>query len=231
MQHRTSPMATGDLVPGKRVQRTQNVKRASKAQQHERAVDLTHRSHFTLRHKVAATIWLSVLIVVAMVAFQDTIARLGSWGYVGAFLINGVSSATIVFPAPGGAIVLLMAPDYQPMLLGMAAGLGGTVGSLTSYLVGVHARPTLQSRRIYSLANRIMHPFGSVVLLLATLMPISPGDFAGILAGITRYPLWKYLMYVGIASVVKMTVMIYAATASLAWLQEWLQGWNELIPG
>ena len=181
---------------------------------------------------MATVIWLSILVVVVMVVFQDTIAHLGSWGYLGAFLINGISSATIVLPAPGGAIVLLMAQDYHPLLLGIAAGLGGAVGSLTSYLVGAHARPTFQGRqRTYSLAYRIMHRFGSVILLLATLMPISPGDFAGILAGATRYPLRKYFLYVGIASVIKMTVMVYIAAASLAWLQEWLQGWNELIPG
>ena len=40
-----------------------------------------------------------------------------------------------------------------------------------------------------------------------------------------------HFLYVGIASVIKMTVMVYIAAASLAWLQEWLQGWNELIPG
>jgi len=224
-------MATGNLVPDKRVQRTPYIKGHHEMQQPEHAPLPAHRSRFTLRQKVAATIWLSVFIVVAMVAFQDTLAHLGSWGYLGAFLINGISSATIVLPAPGGAIVLFMAPDYQPMLLGLAAGLGGTMGSLTSYLVGAHARPTLQSRRNYSLASRIMNRFGSVILLTATLLPISPGDFAGILAGISRYPLWKYVMYVGIGSVVKMTIMIYAATTSLVWLQGWLQDWNKLIPG
>ena len=232
MQHRTAAIAPGNLAPHKRVQRTPNVRSPRKAQRHARAADLAHRSNFTFRRKVATVIWLSILIVVVMAVFQDTIAQLGSWGYLGAFLINGISSATIVLPAPGGAIVMLMAPDYHPLLLGIAAGLGGAVGSLTSYLVGTHARTTFQRRRrTYSLAHRMMHRFGSVILLLATLMPISPGDFAGLLAGATRYPLRKYFLYVAIASVIKMTVMVYVAAASLAWLQEWLQGWNELIPG
>ena len=89
----------------------------------------------------------------------------------------------------------------------------------------------VKGRRLYPFAHRVMHRFGSVILLLATLMPISPGDFAGLLAGATRYPLRKYILYVGVASVIKMTAMVYLAAASLAWLQEWLQGWNQLIPG
>ena len=189
---------------------------------------VSHRSGLPLRHKVAAIVWFSTLIVVAMTLFRETIAQLGNWGYVGAFVINGISSASVVLPAPGGAIVLLMAKDYNPLLLGIAAGLGGALGSLTAYLVGVHAQSALQGRRLYSRAHRLMHRFGSVILILATLMPISPGDFVGVLAGATRYPIRKYLIYVTIASVIKMTVMVYAAIASFAWLEEWLGRWSEL---
>ena len=189
---------------------------------------VSHRTGLSLRHKVAAIVWLSILIVVAMTLFRETIAQLGNWGYVGAFVINGISSASVVLPAPGGAIVLLMAPDYNPLLLGIAAGLGGALGSLTAYLVGVHARPALQGRRLYPRAHRLMHRFGSVILLLATLMPVSPGDFVGVLAGATKYPIRKYLIYVTIASVIKMTVMVYAAIASFAWLEEWLERLGEL---
>ena len=231
MQHRAATMATGDLTTRKRAQRLPKVSGPRKVQRRGRTAALSHRPRWTLRHKVAAVVWLSILVIVVMTLFQDTIAHLGSWGYLGAFLINGISSATVVLPAPGGAIVLLMAPDYHPLLLGIAAGLGGALGSLTAYLVGAHAQPAFQSRRIYSIANRVMHRFGSVILLLATLMPISPGDFAGLLAGATRYPVRRYLVYVGIASVIKMTVMVYISAASLAWLREWLQGWNKLIPG
>ncbi len=166
-----------------------------------------------------------------MTAFRDAIAQLGNWGYLGAFLINGISSATVVLPAPGGAIVLLMAQDYNPLFLGVSAGLGGALGSLTACRVGAHAQQAIKGRRLYPFAHRVMHRFGSVILLLATLMPISPGDFAGLLAGATRYPVRTYLVYVGIASVVKMTVMVYVAAASLEWFGEWLQRWNQIVLG
>ena len=164
-----------------------------------------------------------------MTALRDTIAQLGSWGYLGAFFINGISSASVVLPAPGGAIVLLMASDYNPLLLGASAGLGGAIGSFTAYMVGAHARHGLQQRRFYSLAHRLMHRFGFVVLLLATLMPISPGDFAGVLAGATGYPKRKFFVYVSIASIIKMTVMVYLAAASLEWLSAWLERWSSAV--
>ena len=225
MSARTATKVSGDL-------KTHRKNRAAKTGGSPKAgrrgsPSVSHRSELHLRLKVAAVVWLSILIAIVMTLFRGTIAQLGNWGYLGAFAINGISSASVVLPAPGGAIVLLMAPDYNPLALGVAAGMGGALGSLTAYLVGAHARPALQGRRHYPRAHRLIHRFGSVLLILATLMPVSPGDFMGVLAGATRYPISRYLVYVTIASVIKMTVMVYAAIASFAWLEEWLERWGE----
>ena len=226
MSVRTATKVSGDLKTHKKI-RAAKAGGSHKTGRH-RSSSVSHRPRLTLRHKVAAIVWLSILIAVVMTLFRETVAQLGNWGYVGAFVINGISSASVVLPAPGGAIVLLMAPDYNPLVLGVAAGMGGALGSLTAYLVGVHARPALQGRCHYPRAHRLMHRFGSVLLILATLMPVSPGDFMGVLAGATRYPVRRYLVYVTIASVIKMTVMVYAAVASFAWLEEWLEQWGEV---
>ncbi len=188
-------------------------------------------SRLTLRHKIAAIVWASIIITVVMVVFGERIAQLGSWGYLGAFIINGISSATVVLPAPGGAIVLLMAADYHWLPLGIAAGLGGTLGSLTAYLVGTQTRPAFQKRRFYGWTSRAMHKYGYIILILLTLPPISPGDFGGILAGATRYPIRKFLLAVGFASVIKMVALTYLATWSLAWLERVMPSWEQLFSG
>jgi membrane protein YqaA with SNARE-associated domain len=188
-------------------------------------------SRLTLRHKIAAMVWVSIIISVLMVVFGESIAQLGSWGYLGAFIINGVSSATVVLPAPGGAIVLLMAGDYHWLPLGIAAGLGGTLGSLTAYLVGTQTRPAFQKRRFYEWTSRATHRYGYIILFLLTLPPVSPGDFGGILAGATKYPIRKFLLAVGFASVIKMVVMAYLATWSLAWLEKIIPSWGQSFSG
>ena len=190
-----------------------------------------HRFQLTLCHKIAAIVWMSIIIVVVMAVFRERIAQLGNWGYLGAFLINGISSASVVLPAPGGAIILLMAADYHWLPLGIAAGVGGTLGSLTAYLVGAQARPALEKRRFYDGTRRIMNRFGYIILFLLTIPPVSPGDFGGILAGATRYPLRKYLVAVGLASIVKMVALTYGAAISLAWLERWSPSWSRLLPG
>ena len=227
MSSRTATRVPQDLKDRRKTRQAAKHGGPRRAQRSSTAPRISHSPRLTLRHKVAAIVWLSILIAVVMTLFRETVTQLGNWGYVGAFVINGISSASVVLPAPGGAIVLLMAPDYNPLVLGIAAGVGGALGSLTAYLVGAHARPALQGRRFYMRAHRLMHRFGSVFLILSTLMPISPGDFVGVLAGATRYPVSRYLVYITIASVIKMTVMVYAAVASFAWLEEWLERWGE----
>ena len=172
------------------------------------------RFELTLRHKLAAFVWFSLIMIVGMVLLRDQMLKMGDWGYLGAFIINGVSSATIVLPAPGGAVVMLMARDYNLLLLGIASGLGGAVGSLTAYWVGAQSRSALEERRIYRASSRVFNRAGHLILLIGTSIPFIPMDFASMVAGATRYPMRKYMVYLSMGSIVKMTLSLYGAAAS-----------------
>ena len=65
----------------------------------------------------------SLLAAIITIVFREAIAGLGRWGYLGAFIISLISSATILFPAPGGAAVVLMGRDFNPYALGVASGM------------------------------------------------------------------------------------------------------------
>ena len=45
--------------------------------------------------------------------------------------------------------------------------------------------------------------------------PLLPTDIASVLAGMTRYPLRKYLLCVGAANVIKMVIVTHIAAQSL----------------
>ncbi len=64
------------------------------------------------------------------------VERFGRWGYVGAFVISLIASATIVLPAPGIAVVIAMSAALNPYALGIVAGLGSAVGELSGYAAG-----------------------------------------------------------------------------------------------
>lgn len=177
----------------------------------------------TAAQKLELFILFTVVIIVGMFALRPLLVELGNWGYLGAFIINGISSATVVLPAPGLAAILMVAQDYNPFLLGVATGLGGGLGSLTAYWVGAQGRGMVEGSWFHRLLARAMDRFGAVILLLFSSNPLLPADIASIAAGATRYPMGRYLAYVTVGNVVKMTVVILTFTRSLGWLGDLVQ--------
>ena len=192
---------------------------------------LARRPVFSWKMRFLLLVGFSFLAAISAIMLKGWILQLGSWGYLGAFLINAVSNATIFFPAPGAVIIMIMAQDYNPFILGSVAGLGGAIGSTTSYLLGRLGTSGLQKGRIYGVARWSMERFGGVILFVFSLVPFLPMDGAGLLAGATRYPLLRFYLYVGIASMIKMIAIIYVAATSLNGIQQWLRIWGLDVTG
>jgi hypothetical protein len=84
---------------------------------------------------------LALFAVVGITLFfysiRDRIDELQQWGYPGVFLIALLANATVLLPAPGVAVIYAMGAIFSnPFGVGLAAGLGGTVGELSGYLAG-----------------------------------------------------------------------------------------------
>lgn len=180
----------------------------------------------SFKKKVFLMVFLSLLAAITTIVFRDAIAGLGSWGYLGAFIISLISSATILFPAPGGAAVVLMGRDFNPYLLGAASGVGFALGSLTAYYVGMQATNTFATNRFLRWAGYAMQRFGQPIIFLFNLIPVLPMDFVGMTAGATRYPLMKYLWVATMANTTKMIVLILLASTSWTLVQDWIGTWG-----
>lgn len=148
---------------------------------------------------------------------------IGPWGYGAAFVINLLTSATVVIPAPGFASVILMARELDPFILGVSAGIGGTLGELSGYWVGHQGGRVLHRSGIYRVIRRLMRRRGALVLLVTGLLPFLPVDAAGLIAGATRYPIPKFLVYLGIGKVVMTTVILYIAAQAFEWAEPYLR--------
>ncbi len=81
-------------------------------------------------------------IAITLLAFfaSGHAKEFGQYSYIGVFLITLISSATILFPAPGWAVVIGLSTTLDPVLLGIAAGLGSGIGEITGYLLGAGSR-------------------------------------------------------------------------------------------
>jgi uncharacterized membrane protein YdjX (TVP38/TMEM64 family) len=170
--------------------------------------------------KVLAVIVLSILLALLVRDLGGLLGSLGAWGYAGAFAISAASSATVLLPAPGSAAVVMMAPAFHPVWLGVVSGLGMAIGSMTAYAVGAQAASPLKTRHRYRALSRYVARFGTPLLFLCNLVPMLPMDVAGLAAGATRYPAWRYLALVTVASVIKMTGLMLGASALATWVQQ-----------
>ena len=160
---------------------------------------------------------LSAVLVVILLHFRESMARLGSWGYVVGFIAELSNSAMIIVPTPAPAYTFAMGITLNPLLLGLAGGAGAAIGELGGYLLGARGRGLVNDgqlyKRIIAMTERRMGP-----LLLALAMLPLPFDVAGAWAGVVRYPIRRFLVIVMVGKVVKVTAIAFAGYFSIGWL-------------
>ena len=218
----------------RRTQRASRPRRSARRRQAQTAVAapsgplhrlLDRADRIDWRYKLQLTVGFCLLIMVPMYVFRERMMALGEWGYLGAFMINGISSASIILPAPGGAVIAIMAQKFNPILIGIAAGIGGSIGGASAYVVGAVNASGARKSRWFRWIDRGMARFGGLIVFTFALIPILPGDLASLSAGAVRYPLRKYFLYNGVGSVIKMTAMAYVGADALAWLERIVTDW------
>ena len=135
--------------------------------------------------------------------------RVEQFGLIGAFIISLTSSATVVLPAPGILIILSMAEIIDPWRLGIVTGIGGGLGGGTAYLAGALGRDAMgESSRIKQRMTDLFNSkWGMVILFVGNLIPFAPGDAISAIAGISRFPILQFFIYVIIASILKMIAL------------------------
>ena len=92
---------------------------------------------------------LVIAITIGIFLHGERIAELGSYGYLGAFLANLVSNASIFLPVPGGLILFALGAFLPPLLVGLAGGTGAALGEMTGYILGCSGRGIIKNRKAY----------------------------------------------------------------------------------
>lgn len=159
----------------------------------------------------------SGIITAALFLYRDALASLGAWGYLGVFLAELGSSASVVLPLPAHNYAMILSFTLNPFLIGLAGGIGAGLGEMTGYIVGTGGRQVLSEgrwfRKFKSLAER---RFGLALFVFAVVP--APFDFAGIAAGAAGYPMWRFLAIVIAGKILKVTGLALAAYYGLSWV-------------
>jgi len=171
-------------------------------------------------------IGITLVVIICLVSFwlalnPALVAQLGHWGYIGAFIISLIASATIVLPAPGLAIVIAMSPSLNPIALGIVAGVGSAFGELTGYAAGAGGGALIPPQRQaqFEQVRQLTRKYGALILAVLAALPFPLFDFAGIVAGVLRMRVIRFLLAVAIGKSIKYIILIMLGASSLQWLQ------------
>jgi membrane protein YqaA with SNARE-associated domain len=171
---------------------------------------------------------LLILMVLAVTAgifvFRDRVSNLQGYGYLGAFLISLVSSATIIVPIPGIALIFALGATYDPYLIGLAAGAGSALGELSGYMAGYSGQTIIgHNSKTYQRVEHWMSRRGSIVIFILAFVPNPLFDLAGVAAGILRYPVWKFLFFCFLGKVPRSILVALAGSWALDWVLKFLE--------
>jgi membrane protein YqaA with SNARE-associated domain len=164
-----------------------------------------------------AGIVITVLLVVGVIFFWEEIRDLEHYGYLGAFLISVFGGATIIAPIPMTPVVFalgtIMKPEFAPYMgpifVGIAAGLGETVGGLSIYMTGYGGGTALQDMKEGKIKSGYMRMVrwverrGSLTLFILSAV-VNPFFYpAALAAGALRFGIWRYIFICLIGKTIK----------------------------
>ncbi len=138
-----------------------------------------------------------------------------TYGYAGAFLISIFGNFTIFFPVPFTLTIYAFGATLNPMLLGLACGLGSTIGEFSAYLIGMGGRKVIGEKygeRLES-AKLLVQRYGMIVIFLFALLPL-PDDLILIPLGMLRYDLKKALTAAFLGKTIMCVIIAYAGQLS-----------------
>ena len=161
---------------------------------------------------------LVIALTIGIYLLRDQARWLARWGYVGIFLLSILANATIILPAPGVAFVFGLGALYNPLLVALAAGAGAAVGELSGYLAGYSGNIVIQNRTHADRMTEWMKKYGPWTILILGFIPNPLFDLAGIIAGMLKMPLWKFLLFCMVGKILKMLLFAYAGSLSIPWL-------------
>jgi membrane protein YqaA with SNARE-associated domain len=160
---------------------------------------------------------ITLLMAMAVIYYWEWVRGLEAYGYLGAFLISILGGATIIVPVPMLAVVFALGAVMKyTWLVGIANGLGETLGALTIYMTGYGGGAAFSHsghsriREAYERLILLMEQRGSLVLFLLAAI-LNPFFYpAALAAGALRFGMRRYFIITFIGKTIKGMTVAYA---------------------
>ena len=160
---------------------------------------------------------LTITLLIYLLTTKSTTEQLASYGYLGIAIVMLISSATVILPAPGLAVVFAAGRLLDPLLVGLFAGVGAALGELTGYLAGYGGRQVLDEKGKMQKVQNWVEKNGFITILVLAAIPNPAFDIVGIAAGSLRYDVKKFLLAAVMGNVIKASYIALLGDAALGW--------------
>lgn len=151
----------------------------------------------------------AIAISILVFVFREKFVDLKGYGYLGIFLLSVLGNATIILPVPVILTAFIGGGILNPLWVGVVAAFGASIGELTGYLAGSAGQIVIEKDRRLKKIEGWMQKYGIGVLFILAVIPNPVFDLAGIVAGATKIPVWKYLIVVFFGKLVKFLGFAY----------------------
>lgn len=155
-----------------------------------------------------------IMLVANLAAFylipQSVIDQLGSFGYLGVFLVTLLANATVVIPVPYYGLVARLATHLNVPTVVLLGALGSAVGESVAFFAGRSGRGAVEETRLYRWVQRqLTHPWRSFAVLFLLAAPPNPAfDVAGLTAGAMGLPFWMFFAAVFLGRIVRLVIIV-----------------------
>ena len=182
--------------------------------------------------KLIAVAVLAIMIVLSLAFAAGGLHGLYSFlkglGYAGAFLsgLIGTSSFIISVLPPQICVFILSDPhlEFNPLLVGLAGGIGAGIGQYAHYYIGEGGRYVLPERyraRIDAWKPRLER-YGAILIFLFAVTPLTPDDLIWIPLGMMKYPKKKAFAASLIGKIVMLVAFAYAGHYGIHLFRRWV---------
>jgi membrane protein YqaA with SNARE-associated domain len=180
---------------------------------------LKQKRWFTMALYVAILVGLSfgfALLLQRLMPSPFPVEKFASTAYLVVFGISLAFNAAILVPVFLHVSIMMAAAQYwNPVLVALAASVGGVLGELTAYYAGYLGKRIAQLENIPGYQRLVgwMNKHGPWGIFLISVQPVLPVDIAGLLAGASKLPVWKFLVPCWAAKFIKYLVACYLGPA------------------
>ena len=180
----------------------------------------------SLSSLIALSFGLAYLLQNLGACFHLPLDELAWLAYLSVFGTTLVCNLTVIAPVPiATAIMIAAATKWNPVMVSLAASIGGSLGELSGYYAGYLGKRIAIAEHMggYNRVADWMNRYGLWAIFLLAFQPVIPFDIGGLVAGAARMPLRKFLPALWAGKFPKYIILCYSGIGLIHFLPFWSQ--------